>query len=389
MAGTGPTLTAGGYKLGYRGKSVEQQITTLLAGADIRVNGIRPWDIQVKNARLFDRVSSFGSLGLGESYMDGWWECEALDQFFFKILRHGIEGKFRRNIPIVVNALKAMIFNRQSKRKAFEVGEKHYDVGNDLFELMLDPHMVYSCAYWQAAENLNQAQEAKLELICRKLMLEPGMRLLDIGCGWGGLVRYAARNYGVSAVGITISKQQAELARRCCVDLPVDIRLQDYRDMNEEFDAVVSVGMFEHVGYKNYRTFMKVARRCLKDEGLLLLHTIASNNTVHTCDPWFDKHIFPNGMLPSIQQMGACTEGLFVMEDWQNMGANYDYTLLAWHRNFVEGWHLLEDRYSERFHRMWTYYLLSMAGSFRARYLQVWQLVMSPSGKIGGYTSFR
>jgi cyclopropane-fatty-acyl-phospholipid synthase len=317
--------------------------------------------------------------------MDGWWECDALDQFFFKLLHHRIEQKFRTSPPMLTNAVKAMLFNRQSRRKAYEVGEKHYDAGNDLFELMLDPHMAYSCGFWQNATDLRQAQEAKLEMICRKLMLVPGMKLLDIGCGWGSLVRYAARNHGVSAVGLTISREQAALARQRCAGLPVEIRLQDYREAKGVFDAVVSVGMFEHVGYKNHRTFMQVARRCLKEEGLFLLHTIASNDTVRYCDPWFDKYIFPNGVLPSIKQLGASMEQQFIMEDWHNIGVDYDRTLLAWHENFERGWPTLKNRYSERFYRMWCYYLLCVAGCFRARFLQVWQVVMSPHGKLGGY----
>ena len=371
--------------LAYIRKSTERQITDLLATADIKINGDRPWDIRIKNNDLFDRVSFSGSLGLGEAYMDGWWECDALDRFFYKLLRHGIDQRFRTNLPALANGFKAIISNRQTGRKAFVVGEKHYDAGNDLFEKMLDPHMTYSCGYWPDAKNLQEAQEAKLEMICRKLHLCPGMSLLDIGCGWGSLILYAARNYGVSAVGLTVSKEQANLARERCAGLPVEIRLQDYRETKDSFDAVASVGMFEHVGYKNHHTFMQVARRCLKEEGLFLLHTIASNDTTHHCDPWFEKYIFPNSMLPSIKQMGASMEKYFVMEDWHNIGVNYDRTLLAWHDNFEHHWHTLKDHYNERFYRMWRYYLLSMAGCFRARYLQVWQMVLSPHGKQGGY----
>jgi cyclopropane-fatty-acyl-phospholipid synthase len=375
--------------LAYIRKSAERQMTNLLATADIEVNGNRPWDIQIKNKELFNRVSVTGSLGLGEAYMDGWWECEALDQMFFKLLTHGIERKFRASPPVVVNAIKAVIFNCQNRRKAFEVGERHYDAGNDLFEKMLDPHMVYSCGYWKEAKNLQQAQEDKMEMICHKLMLSPGMKVLDIGCGWGGLVRYAAHKYGISAVGLTVSREQAALAQKRCAGLPVEIRLQDYRETEGVFDAVVSVGMFEHVGYKNYRMFMRIVRHCLKDQGLFLLHTIASNDSVRHCDPWFEKYIFPNGTLPSIKQMGDAMENHFIMEDWHNIGVDYDRTLLAWYENFERSWHTLKDRYNERFYRMWRYYLLSLAGCFRSRYLQVWQIVMSPHGKKGGCAHLR
>lgn len=375
--------------IGFIQKSAEHYVTELLADADIRVNGNRPWDITVQNNSFFDRIAACGSLALGESYMDGWWECPAPDQFFFKLLRRGIDRKFRLSPPLILNGIKARILNCQCRKKAYDVGEKHYDIGNDLFGLMLDERMAYSCGYWKEADNLSQAQEAKLDMICRKLHLAPGTRLLDIGCGWGSLIRYAARRHGVEAVGITVSREQAKLARERCAGLPVEIRIQDYREIKDTFDRVVSVGMFEHVGYKNYQTFMRVARNCLKDDGLFLLHTISANKTSRTCDPWFDKYIFPNGMLPSIKQMGVATEKYFVMEDWHNFGIDYDKTLMAWHENFNRHWPRLREKYSPRFYRMWSYYLLSLAGGFRARHVNVWQIVLSPNGKIGGYRSLR
>ncbi len=370
-------------------KSPRKYFTDLLAKADIVVNGSRPWDIRVKNKALFNRILANGSLALGEAYIDGWWECEALDEFIHKILRNQLDRKVRLTPPMVLNSLKARMCNRQSRRRADIVGKRHYDTGNDLFERMLDKHMAYSCAFWQGAKTLDEAQEAKLDMICRKLHLRPGMRLLDIGCGWGSLVEYAARHYGVEAVGITISKEQLAGAQKRCTGLPVEIRLQDYREVKETFDAVVSVGMFEHVGYKNYHTFMKVARRSLADDGLFLLHTIATNEKSRSCDPWFDKYIFPNGMLPSATQLAGAFEKRFILEDWHNFGVDYDKTLMAWYRNFIHSWPALKSRYSDNFFRMWCYYLLSLAGAFRARYMQVWQVVLSPMGVPGGYTSIR
>jgi len=371
--------------LAFIQNTTEKYIEKLLVDADIQINGSRPWDLILHNENLFDRVALYGSLGLGEAYMDGWWDCEEMDTFFYKLLAAKIDRKVWKSPPVIANVIKSTIFNRQNSRKAYEVGEKHYDVGNDLFSCMLDSRMTYSCGFWEGAADLEEAQEQKLDLICRKLMLQPGMKLLDIGCGWGSLVHYAAKNYGVKAVGLTISKEQATLAKKRCDSLPVEIRLQDYRDVNGDFDAVVSVGMFEHVGYKNYQTFMNVVRRCLRDEGLFLLHTIASNNSRRNCDSWVDKYIFPNGMLPSIRQLGEAMEGKFVMEDWHNIGADYDATLCAWYNNFKKCWPDLSSQYSERFYRMWRYYLLSVAGGFRARRMQVWQVVMSPEGIIGGY----
>lgn len=368
---------------GKTSTSSKRTIAEVLSFAGVQLDGPNPWDISVHDSRFYDRVLRGGSLPLGESYMDGWWDCQALDQFFFKILREQILKKIYRSRNMMFCGLKAMLINCQSRQRACEVAEKHYDVGNDLYEIMLDDHMAYSCAYWNDAVDLTAAQEAKMVMICRKLGLKPGMRLLDIGSGWGSFVRFAARHYGVEAVGLTVSTQQAELARQRCRNLPVDIRLQDYREVDEPFDAVVSVGMFEHVGYKNYSEFMKVARRCLKPEGLFLLHTIGTNQSVRHCDPWFDKYIFPNGMLPSISQVGRAVEKLFIMEDWHNIGVHYDKTLMSWFSHFDRGWEQISQKYGERFYRMWKYYLLSLAGGFRARTMQVWQIVFSPQGVSG------
>ena len=361
----------------------------LLSVAGIKINGNNPWDISVHNDKFYQVVLSQITLGLGESYMDGWWDCDKLDGFFSRVIRAQIQNDIKKNWGLVYQVMLARVLNLQSRNRAFQIGEKHYDLGNELFINMLDKRLVYSCAYWQDAQNLDIAQENKLELICRKLGLKPGMKVLDIGCGWGSFGKYAAEKYRVKVVGITVSKEQVELARTLCVGLPVEIRLQDYRDVNEKFDRVVSVGMIEHVGYKNYRTYMEVVRRCLDDDGLFLLHTIGGNKSVKSVDPWINKYIFPNGMLPSIQQLSRSVEGLFVVEDWHNFSADYDKTLMAWYGNLEKNWDNLQSKYDERFHRMWKYYLLSCAGSFRARSNQLWQIVLSPKGVSGGYKSLR
>jgi cyclopropane-fatty-acyl-phospholipid synthase len=250
--------------------------------------------------------------------------------------------------------------------------------------------MNYSCAYWKDAASLDEAQENKLELICRKLYLRPGMRVLDIGCGWGAFGKYSAKKYNVEVVGITVSKEQVELGRKLCVNLPVEFRLIDYRDVNEKFDRIVSVGMIEHVGYKNYRTFFEVAHKCLKDDGLFLLQTVGNIKSEKTHNLWTNKYIFPNGMTPSVAQLGKAMENLFVMEDWNNFGIDYDKTLMAWFNNFVTNWDKIKNKYSDRFFRMWKYFLLSSAGSFRSRrYDQLWQIVLSKYGILGGYQSVR
>ena len=367
----------------------EKIAAELLRQAGVKINGENPWDFQVKNPKIFERVLSEGTLGLGESYMDGWWEAPHLDEFFFKVLSARLREKMGKDWHLILGAIYSRVFNLQSKKRAFQIGEKHYDTGNDLYRLMLDSRLVYTCGYWKNATTLDEAQEAKLKLTCDKLNLKPGLKVLDIGCGWGSFAKYAAENYGVSVVGVTVSGEQVALARETCANLPIEIRLQDYRDVNEKFDRIVSLGMFEHVGYKNYPEFFKVANRCLKNDGLLLLHTIGNRLTEKSGEPWILKYIFPNSMLPSIKQIGAASEKLFIMEDWHNFGADYDLTLMAWHANFEKNWDRLKDNYDERFHRMWRYYLLSFAGVFRARTLQLWQIVFSKTGVPGGYESIR
>ena len=369
-----------------KSKDTSEKILSL---AGIKINGNNSWDIRVHNEGFYQRVLAQGSLGLGESYMDGWWDCDKLDEFFYRVLRSQIESKVRHSRALLFEILLAKVFNMQSKKRAFQIGEKHYDLGNELFQNMLDKRMVYSCAYWKDSHTLDAAQESKLDLICQKLGLQRGMKVLDIGCGWGSFARYAAEKYGADVTGITVSREQAEFGKTLYRGLPVEIRLQEYRDVSDQFDHIVSVGMIEHVGYKNYRTYMEVARRCLKDGGLFLLHTIGGNKSVAAVDPWINRYVFPNGMLPSIKQLGSAIEGLFVMEDWHNFSADYDKTLMAWHGNLEKHWNKIKSNYDERFHRMWRYYLLSCAGAFRARGNQLWQIVLSKEGIIGGYKSIR
>ncbi len=358
----------------------EQVIRSLMALAEIEVNGPHPWDIQVHNQGFYRRVLAHTSLGLGESYMDGWWDCPSLDQMMDRILRANLRDKVKQSFSIKVNALMARLFNRQSSARAFIIGEQHYDLGNDLYRAMLDKRLNYTCGYWQDADTLDDAQEAKLALVCRKIGIHPGMRILELGCGWGSFAKYAAEKYNAHVLGVTVSKEQVELGRQLCKGLPVELRLQDYREVQGTYDAVISIGVMEHVGYKNYRTYMQVVDRCLKPGGIAFIHTIGSNVSRTSGDPWTDKYIFPNGMLPSIAQLGSAMEGLFVMEDWHNIGPHYDRTLMAWHGNFTNAWPRLKDNYGERFERMWRYYLLSSAGGFRSRTNQLWQIVMTRPG---------
>lgn len=359
-------------------------ISELLQLADVEINGSRPFDIKVHHPQFFKRVVQQGSLGLGESYMDGWWDCQRPDMLFHRILRSGLDKKVPHHIKDFLRITTARLINLQSKHRAWIVGKKHYDLGNDLFNQILDPYMQYSCGYWKEADTLEQAQQAKLKMICEKLQLKPGMTLLDIGCGWGGLSAYAAKNYGVSVEGVTISAEQQKLAQQRCAGLDVTILLEDYRDLHNHYDRIVSVGMFEHVGPKNYHTYFDVVARNLKPNGLFLLHTIGSKQTKVNVDPWIHKYIFPNGCLPSVTNIAQNSEKHFVMEDLHNFGADYDRTLMAWYKGFIQGWSELSGKYDERFKRMFTYYLNACAGAFRARDIQLWQILFSPKGVEGG-----
>jgi len=366
-------------------------LSKLLSEAGIAFNGSSPWDIQVLHEDVYQQILSKGSLGLGESYIDGLWDAHSLDELFTRLIGFNIDKKVigLARLRLWLEVFRHKFSNLQSAKRAFQVGEQHYDTGNDVFEAMLDPTMSYSCGYWQHASTLEQAQLDKLDMICRKLDLREGERVLEIGCGWGGLAAYAAENFGVEVVGITVSKQQQQLARQRCVGLPVTIELMDYRDLQGEYDKIVSVGMFEHVGTKNYVTYFDNAYRLLKQDGLFLLHTIGNHCTTKSVDPWIDKYIFPNGKLPSAREVTKVIENKFIIEDWHNFGQDYDKTLMAWMDNFDNAWPELKLSYDDRFYRMWKYYLLSCAGYFRCRKGQLWQLVLSKRQRTGIYRSIR
>jgi cyclopropane-fatty-acyl-phospholipid synthase len=358
----------------------EEIVRGLLEQAGIAIEGPNPWDIRVHDRRWYRRVLRDRNLGLGESYMDGWWDCGRIDEMIYRLLRGGLEEKVRAGLAYIVRFLPSVLFNRQSKSRAGIIARRHYDLGNDLFFSFLDDCRQYSCGYFKDTDDLDQAQRHKMELICRKLNLSATDHLLDIGCGWGGLARYASERIGCAVTAVNISREQLRFAREFCKGLQVHFQDRDYRALEGRFDKIVSAGMFEHVGRKNYRTFMKVVRRCLKGDGIFLLHTIGGNTSRTGCDPWVERYIFPNGMLPSTAQIARAAEGLFVIEDWHNMAPHYDRTLMAWNANFQKAWPRLQAQYDERFKRMWEYYLLSFAGAFRARSIQVWQIVMTPYG---------
>ena len=369
-----------------------QLLVQLVAQSGVQFNGTNPWDIQIFDRSVYRRILSHGGLGFGETYMDGLWECDSMDEMVERLLRIDSNGAISNwiKIRLLFDSLRFRLLNRQTHQHSTQVIEQHYEAGIDLFSAMLDSSMSYSCAYWQDADNLEQAQQAKLELICRKLELKAGETLLDIGCGWGGLLHYAATNYGVIATGVTLSPEQAAVARQRCSELPVTIIVGDYRELSGSYDKIVSVGMFEHVGHKNYPHFFNLMHRLLHDEGLFLLHTIGYYTSGHNSDAWMDKYIFPGGQLPSAQQLTLPLDGLFLIEDWHNFGHDYARTLMAWWQNFHRAWpNQLQHHYSERFYRMWRYYLMCSIGMFRSRQGHLWQLILTKRERSKTYRSLR
>lgn len=354
----------------------QQTVCRLLASAGVGVEGAQAFDLHVHDPHFYQRVLRQGSLGLGESYMDGWWDCAALDSLTARLLRATLDETLKHNPPFWWQVFRARVFNLQSANRAYQVADTHYNLGNDLFRAMLDSRLCYSCAYWKDATDLEQAQTNKLDLLCRKLDVQPDEQVLDIGCGWGSFAHYAATHYGARVTGITVSKEQQALAIARCQGLPITILLQDYRDLTGSFDKIVSIGMFEHVGLKNYPAYFAVARRVLKEGGLFALHTIGNDHAVQATDPWIERYIFPNGKLPTLEEIALACEPYFLVEDVQNLGPDYDTTLLAWQQRFEAAWSLLRPHYDERFRRMWNYYLLTCAGAFRSGQLQLFQLVL-------------
>ncbi|MEX0709540.1 MAG: cyclopropane fatty acyl phospholipid synthase [Woeseia sp.] len=375
--------------------SAKSKVAELLRSADVEINGGRPWDLQVHDERLYQRVLAEGTIGAGESYMDGWWDAEQLDEFFTRVLRIRFDRQIRTS-SMLLQVVLSRVGNYQNRRRSQRVATRHYDISNRLYEAMLGPTMQYTCAYYGPEGDemtLDQAQRAKLALIARKLHLEQGMRVLELGGGFGELSRYLAAEHGCEVVNYNISRQQVEYARRLCEGLPVDIRHEDYREaasLKESFDRVVSIGLMEHVGTRNYRGFFKLARSRLKTGGLALVHTIGGNKSRSVADPWITRYIFPGGVIPSEAWLTRAKEDLFVLEDWHNFGPDYDRTLMAWEANFVDAWPQLEEQedLDARFYRMWRYYLLSSAGAFRSRGLNLWQMVLS-QGDVPRYVSIR
>jgi len=368
--------------------SFKHLITNTFAAAGVRIDGDRPWDIRVNTDRFFQRAAR-GPLGLGESYMDGDWDVESLDALFRNIISSDLAGSAISKINMIRLALRARLSNLQTRKRSRAVVETHYDLDHRMYEKFLGPYNQYTCCFFDGTDDLEEAEIIKLEMLCNKLEITATDKVLDIGCGWGGFAKYAASHHGCEITGITLSKEQAAYAREYTAGLPVEIIVSDYRDLSvslgRKFDKILICGMIEHVGYKNYRKLMKIVSGFLQDRGLVLLHTIGNTQETSVTDPWIEKYIFRNSMIPSMRQLiGAC-RGLFVMHDWENYGHYYSKTLSAWQQNFERNWDAIKAlqskrAFDERFRRMWNYYLLASKAAFDVESLLLWQIVMSKVG---------
>jgi len=376
-------------------KKSEQKVRELLLTSNIEVDGDNPQDIQVHDTSVYDRWLRDGSLGIGESYMEGLWSSNALDQTMKQLIDNmdELESRVKKSPSLILYTLKLKFLNLQNKIGAKRVIEKHYNDDVNLFSEMLDSYMQYTCGYWnRGAKDLEVAQRNKMQLIAEKLHLKPGMQILDMGSGFGGLSYFLATEYDVRVTAVTLSENQHEWATCNFAHPNITFILGDYRDiMSGEYDRIVSVGLLEHIGIKNYQLFFKKVFSLLKPEGIYLLHTIGSARTTTSTDQWIDKYIFPGGQLPSFKQIVDSIEEPFVIEDWHNFGENYSQTLHAWHHNLKKDWQIKTSSIlTDKEFRMWEYYLLSCAGNFEARSsVQLWQIVICKNGVQGGYLSKR
>lgn len=353
----------------------------MLSAADVRLDGARPWDLRVRDPRFYRKAVVQGSIGFGESYMDGWWDTGDLEELFARIIRVGLD-RDRQFAPVHLGyGLFTRLFNNQTKSRARRVAERHYDFGNDLFFEFLGRYKNYSCGYYDGTDDLDEAQRRKMDLLCRKLGLRAGDRVLDVGGGWGEIARYMADHYGARVTSINISEEQMRFSREHCRGASVEIVKCDYRDLKGTYDKIAVIAMLTHVGHKNYRAFMEKAHACLAPGGTMIIESVGGNRSFSHIDPWIDRYIFPGALIPSVAQFGRAFEGLFVVEDWHNFGPHYVKTLRAWNDRLQQAWPRLKDRYGgDRTRRMFEFFFRMASAAFRERDLQHWHIVLTRKG---------
>jgi cyclopropane-fatty-acyl-phospholipid synthase len=349
-------------------------VAAVLRTAGIHLGGDQPWDVQVTDPRFYSSVLLRGSLGFGESYMRGWWHVEDLEEVAYRLSRAGLHWVARALPPHLVALAAASFSNRQTRTDSVNLVDRHYNLGNDLFRGFLGRSMVYSCAYFDDTESLDRAQELKLDLICRRLGLKAGERLLDIGGGWGEFARHAALHYGCHVTSINIADEQIRHARERCAGLPVEIVKCDYRDLRGSFDKVAVIAMLTHVGHSNYRRFMTIVHDCLATGGRVLVETLGSRISKVNCEPWTNRYIFPGGVVPSLRQIDRAADGLLARTEVTEFGHHYVPTLRSWNANLHASWPQLAGRYPETTRLMLGYFFLTVAGAFRAGHLKYWHV---------------
>lgn len=367
------------------GKYLQDLIPTafeLEIADELQVIGTGPVHFRVKLQEEIPKkeLLKSTSLALGEAYMKG---NLTVDRDLYEVLELLLQGmgRFSRNPRALRRILHTSLGKEQQKKQVMS----HYDIGNEFYRLWLDETMSYSCAYFQKQDDtLFQAQVAKVDHILKKLNLKPGMRLLDIGCGWGFLMMRAARKFGVHCTGITLSRQQyqsvSDEIREQKLEELVEVRLMDYRDLKEwgrSFDRIVSVGMLEHVGRGNYSFFLEQAASVLRQGGLFLLHFISAQKE-HEGDPWIRRYIFPGGVIPSFREIVYLLPDYgFCMQDTESLRRHYVKTLLCWRENFGQAVQTVREQYGEEFVRMWDLYLASCAAAFQNGIVDLHQLLLS------------
>lgn len=354
-------------------------LTTLLREANIEPNGASPWDPQIKDERFYRTVLLRGSVGLGDAYLNGWWECADISGFILRIIKSGIHLRVPR-VDIFLRRLRFGLIDAQNRIRSKRVAELHYDEDPYIFEVMLGSTNSYTCARWKGVITLDAAQQQKMDLLCKKAGLSSGMTVLDIGSGWGGFLAYAAERYQVRGIGLTISKTQLDYARKRYGNLPVEFRLQDYRDFVGGVDAVVSICVIEHVGSDHYREyFQKVRETLTREDGFFAMQCILACDTQARMDPWTEKHIFPNGILPTLERIENAVEGILHIVDREFFRDDYVRTFSAWYENLVRNKNAIIARCGVRYFRKYEYYLCLYIAGFGSGRIDVGQFVLSPT----------
>lgn len=358
---------------------LEKQVKEIISNTTkITINQKSSLNISVANSDFYRKVINKGELGLAESFMDGDWTTDNLYGVLLELQknRDKISKHIKSNMfQILLFKIYYCIFRTNTRDTVKNNVSHHYDIGNDLYRKQLGRTMQYTCAYYHKSKmTLNQAQDAKMKLIAKKLDLQPGMSVLDIGCGFGALAYYLVKRYSVKVLGVTLSEEQIKYANKYYKHPNLTIKYKDYRDVTGKFDRVYSIGMFEQVGKDNYSVYFDKCYELLKTNGIMLLHTISKNYRENPRYNFITQYIFPEGELPHISDLsGKFLDNKWHLEDLHNFGQSYNKTLLDWHKNLDNFKEL--PNYSPRFQRMWKYYLLGCSAAFKVRMISLWQIV--------------